>query len=64
MAIHAQAHARATTLVEKENQRTTAQVIEQVEGEFRVRGFGVTLSKVTINLYVRKNMIGTFLRLV
>jgi hypothetical protein len=70
MAIHAQAHARATTLVaeergkEKENQRTTAQVIEQVEGEFRVRGFGVTLSKVTINLYVRKNMIGTFPRLV
>ena len=70
MAIHAQAHAHATTLVteergkEKENQRTTAQVIEQVEGEFRACGFGDTLSKVTINLYVCKNMIGTFLRLV
>jgi hypothetical protein len=40
-AVHAQAHARATTLVAeermkpKENRRTTAQVIAQVEGEFR-----------------------------
>ena len=34
---------------EKENQRTTAQVIEQVEGEFRAHGFDVTLSKATIN---------------
>ena len=36
------------------------QVIEQVKGEFRALGFGVTLSKVTINRYVRINMIGTF----
>ena len=40
-AVHAQAHARATTLVAeermkpKENCRTTVQVIAQVEGEFR-----------------------------
>jgi hypothetical protein len=35
-------------------------VIEQVEGEFRAPGFGVTLSKVTINQYVHINsMIGT-----
>jgi hypothetical protein len=27
---------------------------------FRARGFGITLSKVTINRYVRINMIGTF----
>ena len=66
-ALHAQAHACATTLVaeergkEKENQRTTTQVIEQVEGDFRARGFGVTLNKVPINhRYVRINMIGTF----
>ncbi len=66
-AVHGQAHARATTLVaeerakeEKENRRTTAEVIEQVEGEFRARGFPVTLSKPTINRYVMLNMIGTF----
>ena len=35
-------------------------MIEQVEGEFRAHGFGVTLSKVTINRYMRINMIGTF----
>jgi hypothetical protein len=65
-AIHAQAHARATTLVAeermkpKENCRTTAQVIAQVEGEFRARGYGVTLSKNTINRYVALGMLGTF----
>ena len=66
-AIHGQAHAHATTLVtkerakeDKENRRTTAEVIEQVEGEFRARGFPVTLSKPTINQYVALNMIGTF----
>jgi hypothetical protein len=66
-AIHGQAHARATTLVaeerakeEKENRHTTAEVIEQVEGEFRARGFPVTLSMPTINRYVALNMIGTF----
>ena len=56
--VHAQAHARATTLVaeerakEKENRRTTAEVIAQVEGEFRGWGFPVTMSKPTINRYV------------
>jgi hypothetical protein len=65
-AVHAQAHARATTLVaeerakEKENRRTTAEVIAQVEGEFRARGFPVMMSKPTINRYVALNMIGTF----
>jgi hypothetical protein len=64
--VHAQAHARATILVaeerakEKENRRTTTEVIAQVEGEFRARGYGVILSKPTINRYVRLNMIGTF----
>jgi hypothetical protein len=54
-AIHAQAHTRVTTLVakerakEKENRRMTAEVIAQVEGEFRARGFPVTMSKPTIN---------------
>jgi hypothetical protein len=66
-AVHGQAHARATTLIaeerakeEKENPRTTTEVIEQVEGEFRARGFPVMLSKLTINQYVVLNMIGTF----
>jgi hypothetical protein len=60
-AAHAQAHARATTLVAeermkpKENCRTTVQVIAQVEGEFRARGYGVTLSKNTINRYVARS---------
>ena len=64
--VHTQAHARATTLVaeerakEKENRRTTAEVIVQVKGEFRARGFPVTMSKPTINRYVALNMIGTF----
>jgi hypothetical protein len=35
-------------------------VIAQVEGEFRARGYGMILSKPTINRYVRLNMIGTF----
>jgi hypothetical protein len=65
-AMHDQAHARATTLVAeermkpKENCRMTAQVIAQVEGEFRARGYGVTLSKNTINRYVAHGMLGTF----
>jgi hypothetical protein len=66
-AVHGQVHAHATTLVskerakeEKENRRTTAEVIEQIEGEFRARGFPVMLSKPTINQYVALNMIGTF----
>ena len=65
-AVHDQAHACATTLVAKErmkpkeNRRTTAQVIAQVEGEFRAPGYGVTLSKNTINWYVAHGMLGTF----
>ncbi len=65
-AVHAQAHARATTLVAKEramlkeDRQTTVQVIVQVEGEFRAWGYGMTLSKNTINRYVDLNMIGTF----
>ena len=65
-AVHAQAHARATTLVaeeraqEKENRRTTAEMIAQVKGEFRARGFPVTMSKPTINRYVALNTTGTF----
>jgi len=65
-AIHAQAHACATTPVAeermkpKENRQTTVQVIAQVEGEFRARGYGVTLSKNTINRYVALGMLGTF----
>jgi hypothetical protein len=45
----------------KENHRTTAQVIAQVEGEFRARGYGVTLSKNTIIRCVAHGMLGTFL---
>ncbi len=65
-AVHAQAHARATTLVAeerakpKEDCQTTAQVIAQVEGEFSARGDVVTLSKNTINRYVALGMVGTF----
>jgi hypothetical protein len=64
--VHAQAHARATTLVAeerampKEDHQTTVHVIVQVKGEFRARGYGMTLSKNTINRYVALNMIGTF----
>jgi hypothetical protein len=65
-AVHAQAHACATTLIAKErampkeDRQTTVQVIVQVQGEFRARGYGVTLSKNTINRYVALDMIGTF----
>jgi hypothetical protein len=66
-AVHGQAHAHAITLVakerakeEKENRRMTAEVIEQVKGEFRALGFPVTLSKPTINRYVTLNMIDAF----
>jgi len=48
----------------KENCQTTAQVIAQVEGEFRAQGYGVTLSKNTINRYVALGMLGTFQPLV
>ncbi len=65
-AVQGQAHVHATTLVaeertkEKENRRTTVEVIEQVEWGFRARGFPVTLSKPTIDRYVMLNMIGMF----
>jgi hypothetical protein len=65
-AVHAQAHARATTLVAKERampkdgHQTTMQAIAQVEGDFRARGYGVTRSKNTINRYVALGMVGTF----
>jgi hypothetical protein len=64
-AIHTQAQARVTTLVveeralPKEDRRQTKQVIAQVEGEFRVRGYGVSLSKNTINRYIQLGMVGT-----
>jgi hypothetical protein len=64
--VHAQAHSRATILVAeeralpKEDRRSTAQVIAQVEGEFRARGLGATLNKNTINRYVQLGMVGTF----
>ena len=35
-------------------------VVRQVEGEFRARGYVVTLSKNTINRYVAHGMLGTF----
>ena len=35
-------------------------MIEQVEGEFRLHGFHVSLSKMTINKYVADNMEGEF----
>ncbi len=65
-AVHAQAHARATTLVAeervlpKEDRRLTAQVIAQVEEEFRAWGHGATLSKKLINRYVQLGMVGAF----
>jgi hypothetical protein len=54
-AVHAQAHARATTLVAKERVRakdvchTTVQVIQQVDGEFRACGYCVSLRVPMIN---------------
>jgi len=54
-----------TTLVTKERakpkdvRRTTVQVIQQVEGEFRVRGYGINLSKNTINWYLALGMVST-----
>ena len=64
--IHAQAHSRTTILVAeeralpKEDRRSTAQVIAQVEGEFRAWGHGATLNKNIINRYVQLGMVRTF----
>ena len=38
----------------------TVQVLEQVEGEFRLCGFRVSLSKTTIKKYIADNMEGEF----
>ncbi len=49
-AVHAQSHARATTLVAKErampkeDRQMTVQVIAQVEGEFRARGYSMEVT--------------------
>ncbi len=43
---------------EKENCHTTNMVIAQVEGEVKVRGFEVHLTKATINHHVANSMIG------
>jgi hypothetical protein len=65
-AIYSQAHACVTTLVAeerakpREDRRTTTQVISQVQGEFSAQGYGVTLSKNTINRYVALCNVGTF----
>jgi hypothetical protein len=62
---YAQALARATTLIatergkEKENACPTQSILTKVEGEFRARGFDVSLSKVTVNRYVRNGMVGS-----
>ena len=54
-----------TTLVaaerneEKENARPTATVITQVEGEFKARGFAVSLAKSTVNCYIQNDMVGS-----
>jgi hypothetical protein len=54
-AVHAQAHAQATTLVDKERVKpkdvhhTTVQVIQQVDGEIRACGYCVKLNKNTTN---------------
>jgi len=44
---------------EKENARSTATVIAQVEGEFKASGFVVKLTKSTVNRYVQRDMVGT-----
>jgi hypothetical protein len=62
---YAQALAQATTLIvtergkEKENACPTQSIITKVEGEFHARGFEVSLSKATVNRYVRNDMIGS-----
>ena len=54
-AVYAQAHTRVTTIVANERVkpkdvcRTTMQVIQQIDVEVRVRGYGISLSKPMIN---------------
>jgi hypothetical protein len=38
---------------------TTAQVIQQVNGELRVRGYGINLRKNMINMYVALVIVGS-----
>ena len=65
-AVHAQAHVLATTLIAEERvklkdvRHTTMQVIQQVDREFRARGYCILLSIPTINQYVVLGMVGTF----
>jgi hypothetical protein len=65
-AVHTQAHVQATTLVAKERVKsmdvrcTTMQVIQQVNEEFRARGYCISLSIPTINRYIALGMVGTF----
>ena len=42
---------------EEENARPTATVITQVEGEFKARGFAVSLAKSTVNCYIQNDMV-------
>jgi hypothetical protein len=44
---------------EKENACPMLPIITKVEGEFCARGFEVSLSKATVNRYVRNDMIGS-----
>ncbi len=41
----------------KENACPTATVIAQVEGEFKARGFAVSLAKSTVNRYIQNDMV-------
>jgi hypothetical protein len=65
-AVHSQEHMRTTTLVAKERAKpkdiccTSAQVIQQVDGEFRVCWYGFSLSIPTINRYLVLGMVGMF----
>ena len=44
---------------EKENVRLTLMIIVQVEGGFIAHGFGVLLTKPTVNRYVSNDMVGS-----
>ena len=45
---------------ETENARPTATVIPQVKGEFKARGFAVSLAKSTVNRYIQNvDMVGS-----
>jgi hypothetical protein len=46
---------------EKENFCLTMAIIAQVEGEFLAHGFGVLLTKSTVNCHISNNMVGSVL---